>query len=103
MITSWPEAGAVVGAIGIISGAAMKVFSGNKEKDEAVLGALLKNQADQTRILDKLTLLIEHREKRTEELHADTQEKLNEVTKNQRDIHVAIMDMGSRLFSARQA
>ena len=97
MIDTWQEAGAVVGAIGIIAGAAMKVFSGNKEKSEALLSALLKNQTELARILDKLTLLVEHRDKRSEELHADTQNKLNEVTLNQREIHLAITDIGSHI------
>lgn len=97
MIDNWPEAGAVVGAVGIIAGAALKIFTGNKAKDAEVLDSLLKNQADQTRILDRLSLLIQHRDTRTEELHKDTHKKiddatrmqgakLEEITSNQREI-----------------
>jgi len=101
MIDSWQESGAVVGGVAIITGAIMKVFSSNSKRDGEVLDALLKNQADQTRILDRLSLLIEHRDARTEELHRDTHkkiedatrmqsDKLDEVTGNQREIISAI-------------
>lgn len=113
MIDSWPEAGAVVGAVGIIAGAALKVFVGNKARDAEVLDSLLKNQADQTRILDRLSLLIEHRDTRTEELHRDTHKKiddatrmqgakLDEITSNQREIISVIQDRmnGNRLGMA---
>jgi Flp pilus assembly protein TadB len=83
MIDNWPEAGAVVGAAGIIAGAALKVFSSNKQKDEEILSSLLKNQTDQTRILDRLTILQEHRDTRTEELHKDTHKKIDEATRMQ--------------------
>lgn len=97
MIDSWPEAGAVVGAVAIIAGAVLKIFAGSREKDAEILDSLLKNQADQTRILDRLSLLIEHRDTRTEELHRDTHKKiddatrmqgakLEEITSNQREI-----------------
>lgn len=97
MIDNWPEAGAVVGAIGIIAGAAIKVFAGREKKDDANYQILLKNQADSTRILDRLSMIIEHRETRTEDLHKDTHAKLDEVTENQKDIHRAILEVGRSL------
>jgi hypothetical protein len=104
MIDSWQEAGAVVGVVGVIAGAALKVLTGSKAKDAEILDSLLKNQADQTRILDRLSLLIEHRDTRTEELHKDTHKKiddatrmqgakLEEITSNQREI-ISVIQSG---------
>lgn len=97
MIDNWPEAGAVVGAVGIIAGATMRIFSGNDKKEDANTKILLRNQQDMARILERLTMLFEHRETRTEELHKDNAGKLEEITTNQRDIHRAIIDVGHRL------
>lgn len=104
IIDSWPEAGAVVGSVGIIAGAAIKVFASKEKKEDENMQVLLRNLADTTRILDKLSILIEHRETRTEELHKDTHRKideanhaharkLDEITTNQRDI-ITTIDRG---------
>lgn len=94
----WPTAGAVVGAAGIITGGIMKVFGSSSKRDEAVLDALLKNQTDQTRILDRLTMLIEHRDTRTEELHRDTHAKLDRVASNQETMIKTVQDGFSSLL-----
>lgn len=86
MIDNWQESGALMGAVAIITGGMVKIFSGNSKRGGEVLDSLIANQAAQTRILDRLSLLIEHRDTRTEELHRDTHRKLDEVTENQRDI-----------------
>ena len=97
MIDNWQESGSLIGATAIIIGGIVKIFSGNGKRGTEVLDALLKNQTDQTRILDRLSLLIEHWDTRTEELHKDTHKKieesnnsysrkLDEITDNQRDI-----------------
>lgn len=105
MIDNWEQAGAVVGSVAIITGAVVKVLANSSKKDAEVLESLLSNQADQTRILDRLSLLIEHRDTRTEELHRDTHKKiedatrmqgykLDEITGNQREIISVIQGIG---------
>ena len=108
MIDNWEQAGAVVGSVlgsvGIVSGAVYKAFISSASQNEKTLDALLSNQTDQTRILDRLSLLIEHRDTRTEELHRDTHKKieeatvthnrkLDEVTHNQREIITTIQNL----------
>lgn len=104
MIDSWPEAGAVVGAVAIIAGAVIKVFASKEKKEDENMQVLLRNLADTTRILDRLAILMEHRETRTEELHKDTHKKieesnamharkLDEITTNQREI-ISTIDRG---------
>lgn len=111
MIESWPEAGALVGSIGIVVGGAFAAFHGNNKKETEVNAKLIDNNAQIIRILDRLSLLAEHRDTRTEELHRDTQSriaqaasthdrKLDEVTKNQRDILEAVERGLSRLKTA---
>jgi len=86
MISSWPEAGAFLGSVSLVVGVFAKAVSNTQKRDDKVLDTLLKNQIDQTRILDRLSMLIENRDSRTEELHRDTHKKLDDVTENQRDI-----------------
>lgn len=88
MIDTGTEIGAVigsaVGAVGIVAGALLKVFGGQKKQhDDEILTALIKNQSDHIRILDKLSLLYESQDNRAQERHRSTNHRLDEMANTQ--------------------